>query len=180
MLRKPDRDSATPDGKPQSQQPQWRRDFPIDVAQDNHVIRRDFMKFLVLISGAFAAGQVFLGLHNLVRRRQGKPPTKLVAALKDIPEGETIQFFYPDQHSPCLLVRSSENKFHAYSQICSHLSCAVQPDMKDRKFRCPCHDGIFDMDSGRVLSGPPRRPLAKINITIKKDLVYATGVEERI
>lgn len=179
MLRKPDRDSATPDGTPPDQQPKWRKDFPIDVAQDNHVARRDFMKFLVLISGAFAVGQVFLGMDNLVRRARGKPTTKRVAALTDIPVGGAIKFDYPDKTSPCLLVRPRENTFLAYSQVCTHLSCAVQPDVKDHEFRCPCHDGVFDMDTGQPLSGPPRRPLPKIRISVKRGHVYATGVEFR-
>ena len=38
--------------------PKWRRDFPIDSPQDQYVARRDFMKFMVLTSLAFAVGQV--------------------------------------------------------------------------------------------------------------------------
>src|SRR5205823_4088402 len=44
------RESITvpPDGKPDDQQPAWRRDFPIDWPQDHYVSRRDFTKFMVL------------------------------------------------------------------------------------------------------------------------------------
>ena len=45
----------TPDGRPSDEQPKWRKDFPIDTAQDNYVARRDFTKFMVLISGSFVA-----------------------------------------------------------------------------------------------------------------------------
>ena len=50
--------SVPPDGRPYSDQPQWRNDFPIDWPQDEFVARRDFTKFLVLTSFAFVAGQV--------------------------------------------------------------------------------------------------------------------------
>ena len=56
--------SPGPDGRPHEEQPKWRRDFPLDVLQDNYVARRDFVKFMVLISGAFL-------VHKVDRRVNG-------------------------------------------------------------------------------------------------------------
>jgi Rieske Fe-S protein len=46
----------------------------------------------------------------------------------------------------------------AMSATCSHLGCQVHWEPKDKKFRCPCHGGVYDA-SGKVLEGPPPRPL---------------------
>jgi Rieske Fe-S protein len=87
---------------------------------------------------------------------------------------------YPDENSPCLLIRTDEHTFVAYDQKCSHLTCAVQPEVSTGRLRCPCHHGYFELASGRPLAGPPRRPLARVKIDIRSGVVYATGIEETL
>jgi Rieske Fe-S protein len=36
---------------------------------------------------------------------------------------------------------------------------------KEKKFKCPCHGGVYAAD-GRVLAGPPPRPLQTIEARI--------------
>lgn len=157
--------------------PQWYKDFPIDVPQDNYVARRDFTKFMVLTSFAFVVGQLWIGVQNTVRKGRGKPPVRPIAQLSQLPVGSTIVFTYPGQDDHCLLIRRSETEVLAYSQKCTHLSCAVVPRMNDGHLFCPCHEGLFDMTSGRPIAGPPRRPLPRITLDIRRDTIYATGVE---
>ena len=64
--------TTPPDRSPADQQPAWREDFPIDWPQDQYVERRDFMKFMVLTSGAFALGQLWIGLQNWWRKHSGE------------------------------------------------------------------------------------------------------------
>ena len=33
--------------------------------------------------------------------------------------------------------------------------------------RCPCHEGYFDLDTGRQIAGPPRRPLPRIMLEVR-------------
>src|SRR5687768_14694400 len=65
--------TRAPDGRAMDAQPRWRRDFPIDWPADQYVARRDFAKFLVLISGAFVAGQGWIAAQDLVRRNRQAP-----------------------------------------------------------------------------------------------------------
>ena len=171
--------SVAPDGKPQSEQPQWRRDFPIDWPEDHYIARRDFTKFLVLTSLAFTAGQFWIGIQNFLRRRRGEPAMAEIARISEIRVGEARTFAYPQSHDQCVLVRLDETRFAAYSQQCSHLSCSVVPDPENKCFRCPCHEGLFDIETGRPVAGPPRRPLARIKLDFVGDRVYASGVELR-
>lgn len=168
----------TPDGRPWEDQPKWRHDFPIDVSEDNYVARRDFTKFMVLTSLAFAAGQLWIGLLSVWRRGRKLNPLR-IARLDELAIGCAKSFSYPDQHDSCLLIRTAENTFLAYGSKCTHLSCAVLPDISAGVLRCPCHHGLFDLATGRPLAGPPRRPLMRVVIETRDGSVFATGIEER-
>ena len=168
-----------PDGQPESQQPAWRQDFPIDWPQDHYVARRDYAKFLVLTSFAFVVGQFWIGVKSLIRRGRSRPPRRRVARLGDVPPGGALTFNYPGAHDPCLLLRPAVGEPVAYSQKCTHLSCAVVPRPDRGQLHCPCHEGYFDAATGRPIAGPPRRPLSRITLEIRNGVIYATGVEER-
>lgn len=168
-----------PDGRGEDEQPAWRRDFPIDWPQDNDIARRDYAKFLVLTSLAFAVGQLWIGVKSLLRRGRGRPPIARVAALDRVLIGGTLLFHYPGRDDPCLLARLDERTLVAYGQECTHLSCAVVPRLDRGEFHCPCHVGSFDLASGRPIAGPPRRPLPRITLEIRRGVIFAIGVEER-
>ena len=169
--------TAFPDGRPESEQPKWRRDFPIDLEADEYGARRDFTKFMVLTSAAFACGQFWIALQSLFRSR--KIARKRIAAVVDVPIGEAVSFHFPTDRDPCLLIRQSEDTFLAYSSLCTHLMCPVRPDLKRNQLHCPCHEGFFDLESGKPTAGPPRRPLPRIELVIERGAVYATAIEER-
>ena len=178
-MRQSEHLTIPPDARPLDAQPKWRRDFPIDWPEDHYVSRRDFTKFMVLTSFAFAIGQLWIGAQNFLRRRRGEPPIMRIADSDQLPVGGTIGFNYPEAHDSCLLLRSSEQTFIAFSQKCTHLSCAVVPQPDKGRFFCPCHEGSFDLSTGSPIAGPPRRPLPRINLEIRAGAVYATGVELR-
>lgn len=171
--------SMPPDAASPETQPQWRQDFPIDVPQDNYVSRREFTKFLVLISGAFTFGQFWIVWENRRREQRGQAPLRQVATLSQLPVGGSLVFYYPSEDEPCLLMRPDEKTLLAYSQKCTHLSCAVIPELEKKRLACPCHHGYFALDDGRVLAGPPQRPLPRIALQVRGDDIYATGVELR-
>jgi len=169
----------TPDGRPFEDQPKWRRDFPIDVPEDNHVARREFTKFMVLVSFAFVVGQCWIWLMSAWRRARRKATPQRIVAIAELPVGGAVSFKYPGPHDACVLVRTGNDEFVAYSSKCTHLSCAVIPDVEAGFLRCPCHHGFFDLASGRPVAGPPRRPLARIRLRSEDGHVMAIGVEER-
>jgi nitrite reductase/ring-hydroxylating ferredoxin subunit len=177
----PDREtiSQPPDGRPPQDQPAWRRDFPIDWPQDQDVERRDFVKFLTLTSLAFVAGQFWIAGRSWLRRRELPAGALRIAALADVAVGGSLVFEYPAQHDTCVLVRLSDAELVAFSQKCTHLSCAVIPRPAEGVFHCPCHEGVFELRTGRVLAGPPPRPLPRIVLEVRGNDIYAVGVETR-
>jgi Rieske Fe-S protein len=56
--------------------------------------------------------------------------------------------------------RVKEDEVVAISAGCTHLGCIVTWDEDQKIFKCPCHDGRYDAE-GRVISGPPPRPLRR-------------------
>ncbi|HET8654768.1 MAG TPA: Rieske (2Fe-2S) protein [Longimicrobiaceae bacterium] len=179
MRFNPEVGSPGPDGLPNEEQPKWRRDFPIDWPRDEYVGRRDFAKFMVLTSLAFAVGQVWIVVQNFFRSRSGAAPIRAIARVSDLPVGGWRLFNYPQTDHHAILVRLAEDRFVAYDQQCTHLLCPVVAQPERGRLHCPCHNGNFDLETGRVLSGPPPRPLARIRLEIRGGVLYATGVEER-
>jgi len=167
-----------PDGKPHPDQPNWRRDFPTDVPEDDHVARREFVKFLVLTSGAFAVGQCWIAADSALRAR-GPYPRKRIADVAELETKRVVEFRYPDAHEPCLVLALAPGRYVAYGQKCSHLACAVVPHLDTGELHCPCHNGYFEAAGGRPVAGPPRRPLPLVTLEISDGAVYATGFELR-
>jgi len=171
-----------PNRRPLQEQPHWVQDFPTDVPDDDHVARREFVKFLVLTSGAFVAGQCWIAAA--AHREKGSHPRSRVATVTDLEAQRVIEFRYPDEHEPCLalfLGRDPQGnaRYVAYGQKCSHLACAVVPHLEKRELHCPCHNGFFEVVDGRPIAGPPRRPLPLVRLEEQDGVIYATGFEPR-
>jgi nitrite reductase/ring-hydroxylating ferredoxin subunit len=176
----PGRAATAPDGGPDDAQPAWRRDFPIDSLEDDYRSRRDFTKLLTLTSLAFVAGQTWIALLAARRRARGAPPRLAIARLDELSPGGAKVFAYPAAGDACVLVRMRTGELVAYGQKCTHLSCPVIPRPDEGRFRCPCHEGSFDLRTGRVISGPPRRSLPRVTLDVVDGTIYATGLAEGI
>jgi Rieske Fe-S protein len=175
-----DRITTSPDQRPMDEQPRWRTDFAIDLPEHQFVARREFAKFLVLTSGAFVAGQGWIAAQQLVRHRRAAPAPKRIGALSAIELGSVTMFSFPGEHDPCLLIRTHDGALLAYSQRCTHLACAVVPNLDEDVLYCPCHNGYFDLRTGRNVAGPPPRPLPTIELHVEGDEVYAVAVKDRV
>ncbi|MBX3460368.1 MAG: Rieske (2Fe-2S) protein [Planctomycetes bacterium] len=64
-----------------------------------------------------------------------------------------------------LVVRTGDETFKAFSPVCPHKGCGVQPNAKEKKFVCPCHDAQFDI-AGELKSGPAPRGLDPLELTV--------------
>jgi nitrite reductase/ring-hydroxylating ferredoxin subunit len=174
----PDSHSVAPDRTHPAKQPRWRRDFPIDSDEDDYVSRRDLVKYVVLTSGAFAMGQLWLVYRKLFGRSEASTPTLPVASVDELAVGAAKTFSYPDGSTPRLLVRLGPSAFVAYDQQCTHLQCPVIPVVEQGKLHCPCHNGWFDLQTGAPIAGPPQRRLPRVLLEVRDQTVYATGVED--
>jgi Rieske Fe-S protein len=160
-----------------STEPVWRQDFPITSAGEDAVTRREFVRYLVLASGGFAAGSIGIALWSSLRSINEGDPRPIVE-LERIRPGEAYLFEYPTSADPAILVRLEDDELRAFSQKCTHLGCVVYYAPENGEMECPCHEGVFDADTGAVIAGPPQRPLGRIDVEVRDGMVWALGVEE--
>ena len=90
--------------------PKWRVDFPFTTDGEDEVTRREFARYLVLASGAFAAGSVGVAALDVVapgrtaaRRARSSPRSALAV-------GAAHLFRYPTEFDPAILVRLAERR----------------------------------------------------------------------
>lgn len=161
---------------PEGQVKRWRAEFPYHWDADDLTSRRELLQFAVYTSGALFSVTALLALLGLVRR----PPAtaaRPIARVDAVAEGEAVYFRYPDPDDEAVLLRLPGDRFVAYSQKCTHLSCAVYYQADRQHLYCPCHDGVFNAATGDPEAGPPQRRLPRIMLRREGDTLYATGVE---
>jgi Rieske Fe-S protein len=159
-----------------SNRPLWAEEFSVHASEDAYVLRRQFTKFLVLTSLGMAAGNAWIWIRSLLAEEQPALPPVVVGRSADVPPGGVRLFHYPTDRDPAILVRKPDGQLAAFSQKCTHLSCAVYYAAERNRLECPCHEGYFSVDDGRVLQGPPPRPLPMIRIEERGGDIVATGI----
>lgn len=97
---------------------------------------------------------------------------KMVGYAGKLAVGQPITFPYPDDSSPCILVKignavpggvGPDGDIVAYSSLCTHMGCPVVYDGGSATFRCPCHFSIFDAElSGQMVCGQATENLPQI------------------
>jgi Rieske Fe-S protein len=135
--------------------------------------RRNFAKSIAVAVGAILVGALW-GLRRWYHS-QSTPP-RVIARTDEIPVGGTKIFQYPTDVAPCILLRTGETAYVAYSRICTHNSCPVFYRPDENAFECRCHNGLFSVTDGSVISGPPPRPLPRILLQIRGHDVLAVGI----
>jgi Rieske Fe-S protein len=161
-----------------SKKPLWTEEFSIHAADDRYVLRRQFTKFLTLTSFGMVVGNAWIWAKSLLDRgHRTSLPEVAVANATDVPVGGVKLFRYPTAQDACILVRKPDGQLVAYSQKCTHLSCAVYYSRDKNRLECPCHEGYFSIETGRVLQGPPPRPLPRIAIAERGGQIFATGID---
>ena len=141
---------------------------------DTDPSRRSFLKCTAGIVGVgvLASLTTILGVSSVAPTLRDKPKQWVAAGpLSAFPVGSIRaamlhytrpQAFHSEKvNQPVLVRRDSEKEVICFSNSCPHLGCAVAWDHATERFKCACHGGAFDKD-GKVLAGPPPRPLERL------------------
>lgn len=158
--------------------PAWKDDFPISWVDDHYVTRREFTKSLVLVScAAFCANGALVAMDAMEEARgSATPEPRKIGSTGDLPVGGSRVFEYPSAGEPCLLVRLDAERFVAFGQKCTHLGCPVLYRRETGRLHCPCHEGYFSAEDGKVIAGPPPRPLPRVELERRGDELWVTGI----
>ncbi|MGA2713536.1 MAG: ubiquinol-cytochrome c reductase iron-sulfur subunit [Bryobacteraceae bacterium] len=161
------------------QEPLWRDEFSISRADERYVSRRQLAKFLTLGSLGMFAGNLWILVKSWMRKAQVYNRS-LVAKVGEIPVGGVKLFQYPKPGEQCIMIRTADDSYVAYSQKCTHLSCAVFYSREHDRLECPCHQGYFSVQDGSVLQGPPTRPLPRVVLERSGDALIAIKMEPEV
>ncbi len=158
--------------------PKWKQDFPIEQKEATHVSRREFAKFLTLLSGALAVGNGAIVIKSLAFPEKPLEGENFVCEQAQVPEGEMFQFeIEGSKLVPYILINLGGNEWRAFEQKCTHLSCAVRYRHDIGQIECPCHKGYFNPRTGDVIQGPPPRPLPQLEVVIKDNKVFVKALQ---
>lgn len=163
----------------------WTTEFSIDVETEEWASRRNFLRILSLVSGGFAAANSVAFLRPLLtdnRNAGGTAVGKMALChAEELHKGDWRVFLYPDHDHPAILIRRLNGEYLAYAQKCPHLSCPVtyqcEAAQNSESLVCHCHNGRFDLASGKGVAGPPRelRALTRIAVLQEQGIVWAVG-----
>jgi arsenite oxidase small subunit len=159
-----------------SREPLWKDEFSVFRSDERYVTRRQFTKFLTLASLGMFVGNLWILAKTYFAKTPWFPFVD-VGEVGEIPVRGVKLFSYPTPKDHCILVRTGEEEYVAYSQKCTHLSCAVYFSAREDRLECPCHQGFFSISDGSVLQGPPPRPLPQITLERNGARLVAVGVK---
>ena len=137
------------------------------------VTRREFLTSAAMATSLAASAAVAASFGwRFVYPAAAQVPTVqvLAMALTKLPPG-THKIVNLAGNEVMLINR--DGKIRALSTVCTHLGCRVRWEEGRQRFFCPCHLGIFDAD-GKVVSGPPPRPLDEFAVEVKAGSIYVT------
>jgi Rieske Fe-S protein len=155
----------------------WRAEFPYHWDADDRVSRRELLQFTVYASGALFVGTAIVAALGRLRTTRISTSPVAIARAGDVPEGQAVYFAYPTLGDQAMLLHLPGGRFAAYSQRCTHLSCAVYYQADRGRLYCPCHEGVFNPETGDPVAGPPQRRLEQITLQQQGDTLYAVGQE---
>ncbi|HET6911659.1 MAG TPA: Rieske 2Fe-2S domain-containing protein [Mycobacteriales bacterium] len=102
--------------------------------------------------------------HSASQAAKAAPlPGRGIVEAAHLPAGEALSFT-DDNGDPAWLIHESAGDFKAFSAVCTHAGCTVQPS--GGQFICPCHGGSYSITTGQVLGGPPPAPLTALPIKV--------------
>jgi nitrite reductase/ring-hydroxylating ferredoxin subunit/uncharacterized membrane protein len=116
--------------------------------------------YLSIIAAAYLGGELVYHEQIGVDHSSGKemPDERFAAVLPEekLSEGKLTRALYKD--TPILLVRLGR-KIHAIAETCAHLGGPLsEGKLEGDTVICPWHASAFELDSGKVVSGPSAFP----------------------
>jgi cytochrome b6-f complex iron-sulfur subunit len=139
-------------------------------------------RFLQAVTAFFATLWGLLTLYPLYRylrpsaqsmQGQASVSSVTVGDASELPAGQGQNFQFGSV--PGIVVHSaSDNQFHAFNAVCTHLGCTVQFRADMDRIWCACHGGQYDPITGKNIAGPPPRPLEPLKVTVQNGKIIVS------
>lgn len=145
--------------------------------------RRSFLQLVIRACGAVIAlltvvpgvgmllTPILAGANRQRRKVLFRQPSDV-----DSPTFVAARYEGQEETAPGIFVRKVGGKPQVLSARCTHAGCAVTWKNAENEFFCPCHNGHFD-ENGKVKSGPPPRPLDRLQADTVNGELYVVEAE---
>ena len=143
------------------------------------VTRRSFYSIFINLMGAAMAAVVAVpaGAYLLLKPKSGPSEDFVeIADVESLPVGRPKEIIYlrtrmdgwkkVQEKTSTWVVKDEAGQVAAFAPQCTHLGCVYHWEADDKKFLCPCHNSVFDLN-GKVTDGPAPRPLDRHMIQIE-------------
>ena len=152
--------------------------------ESGNLTRRNFLWSLIVGIGAVISVAVGIPLAGFlispaVRKEQEE--WSPIADLSEIPISEPTRVTYTSVKKDAWLqatskkivyvVKKSNTDIYVMSTVCTHMGCLVHWDDSKKEFLCPCHGGEYNIE-GKVIAGPPPRPLDRFKTKIEGQQLF--------
>jgi quinol---cytochrome c reductase iron-sulfur subunit, bacillus type len=148
--------------------------------------RRLFLQWLTLVGSFLSTALVGVpSLRAFLSPAFRKPEPKRwikLGEVSQIEQGVPIRFDFAETVNDAWvetralrgvwIYTEDGDSFTVYNGQCTHLGCSYGFEKDKHRFHCPCHHGLFDLASGRVLDGPPPRPLDRLETRIDNGILF--------
>jgi Rieske Fe-S protein len=124
--------------------------------------RRSFLDLLLSVSAVAWLGSVLYPVLRYLKPLSLPGPSGPVRLTRaEVAKVEVDKFaIIPVGRERLLVFEDPKGELRALDAKCTHEGCTVRYVARDALIWCACHNGRFDLE-GRVLAGPPPRPLAR-------------------
>ena len=102
-----------------------------------------------------------------------------MAALADLPAGTGRRVYVAGEAVALFNVKGT---VHAIANRCTHARASLSEGTLDPArcaVTCPWHEGVFSLETGQVLAGPPALPIAVYRVKLEGDTVLIAPAEAR-
>jgi len=127
--------------------------------------RRSFLDLLLRVSVLAWLGSVLYPVLRYLKPLSLPGPSGPVRLTRaEVAKVEVDKFaIIPVGRERLLVFEDPQGELRALDAKCTHEGCTVRYVARDALIWCACHNGRFDLE-GRVLAGPPPRPLARHSV----------------
>ncbi len=159
----------------------------VNNSSNTGITRKRFLGYIIGgISSAVAVAVAtpLVGYFLSPAWKKGTPLRTPIANVTDIPVGQPTFVTFEQRirdgwyistlSKGAWLVNKGGEEIIVFDPRCTHLNCPYYWDKEKQVFRCPCHDGGFDID-GNVTFGPPPRPLDRLEFSIENGSIMVRG-----
>ena len=120
---------------------------------------------------------VYRYLESPIEKAENEKPVNEVTPpdARKLPAGAALMFKFGSK--PAMLIHHKDDKWVALFAVCKHLGCTVQYEPDKDRIYCACHGGVYNAYTGANVSGPPPKPLDRLDVKVTDDAVVISRIK---